>query len=246
MNEGGVNLKAELFLGDCLVYLKKMPSESVDLVLTDPPYNINFSSPRKTHDSIKNDDMSWGDFEKFIMPIFKEIYRVLKHDRVAFVFTGTFEPFSKFLEYSKKAGFIVKNGLVLRENSLSLLSSPKEKVKNDVRSWINEWRAIFPKGKNSGGFIYRGSRSDCLKKMTKFIKDNPDYTKEQIIEATKVYVSRFAMKNYQYMQLANYFIHHKDRGSTLEAELENFENTEIKTQVKVYGEQEFKFPSKLD
>ncbi len=30
----------ELYNGDCLEMLKKIPDDSVNLVLTDPPYNI--------------------------------------------------------------------------------------------------------------------------------------------------------------------------------------------------------------
>jgi site-specific DNA-methyltransferase (adenine-specific) len=33
----------QLIHGDCLVEMKKIPDKSIDLVLTDPPYNIGFS-----------------------------------------------------------------------------------------------------------------------------------------------------------------------------------------------------------
>ena len=35
---------ANLILGDCTQELKKLDSDSVDLVLTDPPYNIGQKS----------------------------------------------------------------------------------------------------------------------------------------------------------------------------------------------------------
>ena len=42
------NMKQEIWHGDCLDLMKDIPSGSIDLVLTDPPYNIardnNFNS----------------------------------------------------------------------------------------------------------------------------------------------------------------------------------------------------------
>lgn len=47
----------KLFLGDCLDVMKDLPDESVDMVLTDAPYGINFCSSRTNRkEYIKNDD----------------------------------------------------------------------------------------------------------------------------------------------------------------------------------------------
>ena len=35
--------------GDCLELMKELPDESVDAVITDPPYGINYLSPRTTN-----------------------------------------------------------------------------------------------------------------------------------------------------------------------------------------------------
>ena len=34
----------QLFHGDCLKVMKTLPDESVDLILTDPPYGMEFKS----------------------------------------------------------------------------------------------------------------------------------------------------------------------------------------------------------
>jgi predicted transcriptional regulator len=86
--------------------------------------------------------------------------------------------------------------------------------------WIEEWYNLFPKGVRSGGYLIRDGKSSCLKKMGKFLKDNPNITKEEIIRATKNYVQTCKLKNYDYMKLASYFIE-KDGISTLAAECEN-------------------------
>lgn len=66
----------QVICGDCLDVMKYIPDKSVDLVLTDPPYGINFKSSRQTYqDHIENDR-----FEDWIsiLPIFlKEFKRVL-------------------------------------------------------------------------------------------------------------------------------------------------------------------------
>ena len=38
----GKRMTVELYLGDCLEYMKSMPDKSVDAVITDPPYGIGF------------------------------------------------------------------------------------------------------------------------------------------------------------------------------------------------------------
>ena len=48
-----LNKNGLLYKGDCLNILEKIPTHSIDLILTDPPYGINFTNSRKT--KIKND-----------------------------------------------------------------------------------------------------------------------------------------------------------------------------------------------
>src|SRR3990167_3621207 len=63
--------------GDCLEVMKGIPDESIDLILTDPPYGINFKSARKTYKKhIEND--KFEDWEKILPLMLKEFKRVLK------------------------------------------------------------------------------------------------------------------------------------------------------------------------
>ena len=66
---------------DCLKGLKQIPDNSIDLVLTDPPYNINFESNHG-----KNFKVDWDTnfvFNKY----FNELWRVLKNDSLLIVFS---------------------------------------------------------------------------------------------------------------------------------------------------------------
>ena len=48
-----------LYCGDCLEILPLIPDNSVDLVLTDPPYGIDYLSPRTdSHDKLRNDGLT--------------------------------------------------------------------------------------------------------------------------------------------------------------------------------------------
>jgi len=115
--------------------------------------------------------------------------------------------------------------ITLRQSGVDFFAKHFGKTKKVVKSglfvhtWIDDWREIFPKGSNQSGYRYRGNRLDALKKMTKFV-DQYDFTKEEIFKATKIYVDKFALKGYMYMQQAHYFIDKKDSGSSLASECE--------------------------
>ena len=59
------NEKYKLYLGDVLEVLKKMPSESVDMIFTSPPYNLDLSKSsgdfKLKYDNY-DDNMSWEDY----------------------------------------------------------------------------------------------------------------------------------------------------------------------------------------
>lgn len=66
----------QLLHGDCLDLLKDIPDNSVDLVLTDPPYGINYQSkwkPKsKRFDKIKNDKTPFIEFIPMIQRVLKK------------------------------------------------------------------------------------------------------------------------------------------------------------------------------
>ena len=73
----------ELWLGDCLELMKEIPDGSVDLVLTDPPYGMNYvSNYRKVqYEKIENDtEIFWLD--RFV----DECHRVLSDNTSIYMF----------------------------------------------------------------------------------------------------------------------------------------------------------------
>lgn len=82
-------------LGDCIELIKEVEDESVDLILTDPPYGIDVA-----HTTVKHlpgtrgprDTVNWTDDKATYLDLMDEILpqllRVLKPDRHGFIFFG--------------------------------------------------------------------------------------------------------------------------------------------------------------
>jgi site-specific DNA-methyltransferase (adenine-specific) len=107
--------KIELINGDCLIELKNLKDNSVDMILTDPPYGMSFQSNyRKVkHKKIKNDDcLDW--LEDFI----KEIYRISKNNTAHYIFCSihNIDIFKKEIQKM----FKIKNILIWKKNNTGM------------------------------------------------------------------------------------------------------------------------------
>jgi site-specific DNA-methyltransferase (adenine-specific) len=63
-----------IICGDAGQVLAKIPDQSVDLIITSPPYNFGLSYARDKHD----DTHEWNEYFEKLMTVWKECYRVLK------------------------------------------------------------------------------------------------------------------------------------------------------------------------
>lgn len=100
---------------DCLEFMKGMESNSVDLILTDPPYGMNFQSNhrKQKYEKISNDcDLKW-------LPSFvSESFRVLKGNSILFAFCS-FHNIDIFKQELQKY-FDFKNILIWEKNNVSM------------------------------------------------------------------------------------------------------------------------------
>jgi len=101
--------------GDCLNVMKDIPDMSIDCIITDPPYGMNYQSSRRTatkkFKKIENDtNINW--FPEFI----KECYRVLKDNSHIYIFCNDYN-ISKFRDFQEEAGFKNKRTLVWVKNN---------------------------------------------------------------------------------------------------------------------------------
>jgi site-specific DNA-methyltransferase (adenine-specific) len=94
--------------GDCIEIMRRMPANSVDFILTDPPYLVNYRdrSGRTIHNDV---DESW------LKPAMKEAFRVLKQDRVAVMFYG-WTKIDAFFQAWHGAGFQPVGHIVFRKS----------------------------------------------------------------------------------------------------------------------------------
>lgn len=67
--------------GDCVELLRQLPDTCIDLVLTDPPYLVNYR-PRDGRRCVNDDSAHW------LEPAFKELHRVLKPNCFCVSFYG--------------------------------------------------------------------------------------------------------------------------------------------------------------
>lgn len=83
--------------GDCQQVLRQLPGACVDMVLTDPPYLVQYRDRSGRH--IANDDNS-----RWVFPAFSELYRVLKPDSYCVSFYG-WSKLGHFLTAWREVGF---------------------------------------------------------------------------------------------------------------------------------------------
>ncbi len=97
--------------GDCISIMRSLPANSIDFILTDPPYLVRYQD--REGRSIQNDSNS-----DWLMPAFAEAYRILKQDRLMIAFYG-WTQVDKFLHAWRSAGFHIVGHLVFRKQYAS-------------------------------------------------------------------------------------------------------------------------------
>ena len=87
----------QIITGDCIKVMQNFPSASIDLIVTDPPYLVNYRS--RDGRPVPNDGT-----DAWLKPAFTEMYRVLKYNRFAISFYGWHKA-DVFLAAWKHIGF---------------------------------------------------------------------------------------------------------------------------------------------
>jgi DNA modification methylase len=93
--------------GECIQVMRQLPEGSIDFILTDPPYLVNYCD--RSGRSIQNDN--WADW---LRPAFAEAYRVLRSNSFMVTFYS-WTKVDKFMDAWRSAGFRVVGHLVFRK-----------------------------------------------------------------------------------------------------------------------------------
>lgn len=147
---------------DAIDGLRKLDDESVDLVITDPPYNIA-SKNRKTirHGRLMTTMEAWGawdryhpfDYDVLIMTVLIECYRVLKPGGSLYMFTAARDN-GYFIRKAVARGFTYRNQLIIVKTT-----AMPSIYKN---SWRNAFDVCMYLTKGRVGVFNFPSQAECV------------------------------------------------------------------------------------
>ena len=101
-------LRNDVACGDCIDVMRTMPWASVDFILTDPPYLVNYRD--RSGRRVANDDN-----DAWLKPAFRQMYRVLRPNSLCVSFYG-WNKVDSFMAAWREAGFDVVGHIVFRKH----------------------------------------------------------------------------------------------------------------------------------
>ena len=96
---------------------KLMGGEQADMLLTDPPYNVNYEGKTKDKLKIKNDHMGNDNFRQFLTDAFSNADMVMKPGAVFYIWHADSEGYN-FRGACFDAGWTVRQCLIWNKNSM--------------------------------------------------------------------------------------------------------------------------------
>jgi len=95
----------KIILGDCIEVMKKMPSEKIDLIFADPPYNIGMKYDNH------HDKMKYEDYVKWCEDWLKECIRLLSANGSIYIAIND-EHAAEIVLILKKLGLHMRNWII--------------------------------------------------------------------------------------------------------------------------------------
>lgn len=91
----------------------------IDLVITDPPYNVNYEGKTKDALTIENDSMSEEEFKEFLVKAFIRLKEILKEGAPFYIWFATKEHVN-FETALKEVGLNVRQELIWNKSAFTL------------------------------------------------------------------------------------------------------------------------------
>lgn len=148
--------------GDCIEVMASMPAESVDFVLTDPPYLCGYRD-RQGRTVANDTNADW------LEPAFREIYRLMKPDTLCISFYG-WTAAESFLAAWHAAGFRRVGHLVFCKNYAS--RSGLFEARHECAYVLAKGRPRLPVKPLSdvSGWVYTGNRLQPTQKPVEVLE----------------------------------------------------------------------------
>ncbi|MCQ4363126.1 site-specific DNA-methyltransferase [Mycobacterium gordonae] len=103
---------------DCTLGCKKyLQDDTVDLIITDPPYNLGFGGTKQTKSKqprfsiIANDQLTHSEYQRFTFKWLHQAYRILKPGRHIYICID-WRMYPYMAIWARRAGFTIKNCIV--------------------------------------------------------------------------------------------------------------------------------------
>jgi len=126
----------KIILGDCLEVMKDIPDKSVDLVVTDPPYNIS----KAEWDKWKRKE----DYIEWMGQIFKECERLLKDNGSFYFFHNDMMQMVDLMKWIKdNTKFVFNSFITWDKGNFRSLAWKNPSDKSNLRSWFNTCEYIM-------------------------------------------------------------------------------------------------------
>ncbi len=107
----------QIYNMDCIEGMKYIPSNSIDLVITDPPFAIDFKAKRSNYNRTSSrviegyNEIPKEEYYNFTIKWMREVYRVLKESGSMYVFSG-WNNLKDILNAIDDVGFITVNHII--------------------------------------------------------------------------------------------------------------------------------------
>ncbi len=147
----------KIIQGDAIEELKKLPDESIDLIFTDPPFNLK-KDYGNSKDSLKEEE-----YYKWSYAWIDELVRILKPTGNLYIMNLP-KHLAYYHTYLKSKGFLYKNWIIWIRNDNSLYPKKKQFKPNhqDILRFVKT---------NEFYFNWRGSARVPIWKKDKRVKD---------------------------------------------------------------------------
>lgn len=102
-------------------------------------------------------------------------------------------------------------------NKVQVITKKTEReVNSEIENRIDEYRNLF-KGYKKGAM---GSLSNCKSNLSTFLKNNPNYSFDDVLNAAKSYINN--LDDFKYLKRADYFIYKQNGNKSIDSTLEAY------------------------